>query len=91
MLLVVDDLSALVAWTDDMLRLAPRLAIEHESEEEERAYAHNVADAAVSEQRRVWGTYLQRGGQLSDVKGGGSITVLGLLHHAKGAYENHTL
>ena len=39
MLLVVDDLAALVAWTDDMLRLAPRLVIDHDSEEEERGCA----------------------------------------------------
>lgn len=41
----------------------------------------------MSEQRRVWGTYLQRGGQLNDALGGGSITVLGILRHADGAYR----
>ena len=88
-LLVLDDFTGLVEFTKDMARLSPQLDNPEGIIDEEKMveYEGMIINALLAERRRFLGTTLQRVARMSDSLGGGSLTLLGIMYHEKGAYR----
>ena len=88
-LLVLDDFTGLVEFTKDMARLSPQLDNPDGIVDEEKMveYEGMIINAILAERRRFLGNTLQRVARMSDALGGGSLTLLGVMYHEKGAYR----
>jgi F0F1-type ATP synthase alpha subunit len=86
-LLVLDDFTGLVNFTKDMARLAPQLNVAEGTEEQMEEYEGMLISASLAERRRFLGMTLQRVARLNDALKGGSITLMGVMYHPKGAYK----
>ena len=86
-LLVLDDFTGLVNFTKDMARLAPQLNVAEGTEEQMEEYEGMLISASLAERRRFLGMTLQRVARLNDTLKGGSITLMGVMYHPKGAYK----
>lgn len=86
-LLVLDDFTGLVNFTKDMSRLAPQLNVAEGTQEEMEEYEGMLISASLAERRRFLGMTLQRVARLNDKLKGGSITLMGVMYHPKGAYK----
>ena len=86
-LLVLDDFTGLVNFTKDMSRLSPQLNFVEGTEEQMEEYEGMLISASLAERRRFLGMTLQRVARLNDKLKGGSITLMGVMYHPKGAYK----
>ena len=86
-LLVLDDFTGLVNFTTDMSRMAPQLNVPEGTQEQMEEYEGMLISASLAERRRFLGMTLQRIARLNDKLKGGSITLMGVMYHPKGAYK----
>ena len=86
-LLVLDDFTGLVNFTADMSRMAPQLNLAEGTQDKMEEYEGMLISAALAERRRFLGMTLQRVARLNDKLKGGSITLMGVMYHPKGAYK----
>ena len=86
-LLVLDDFTGLVGFPGEMARLSPQLEMEDATEEEMVEYEGMIINALLAERRRFLGMTLQRVARMNDELGGGSLTLLGVMYHERGAYK----
>ena len=86
-LLVLDDFTGLVNFTKDMARMAPQLNVAEGTEEQMEEYEGMLISASLAERRRFLGMTLQRVARMNDELKGGSITLMGVMYHPKGAYK----
>jgi F-type H+-transporting ATPase subunit alpha len=90
-LLVLDDFTGLIGFSKDMARLSPQLVIGEDdagaTKERMVEYEGMIINALLAERRRFLGMTLQRVARMNDKKGGGSLTLLGVMYHEKGAYR----
>ena len=86
-LLVLDDFTGLVNFTKDMARMAPQLNVAEGTEEQMEEYEGMLISASLAERRRFLGMTLQRVARMNDKLKGGSITLMGVMYHPKGAYK----
>ena len=86
-LLVLDDFTGLVNFTKDMSRMSPQLNVTEGTQEQMEEYEGMLISASLAERRRFLGMTLQRIARLNDKLKGGSITLMGVMYHPKGAYK----
>ena len=89
-MLVLDDFTGLIGFSTEMGRLSPQLVDAGpggEDEEKMVEYEGMIINALLAERRRFLGMTLQRVARLNDKLGGGSLTLLGIMYHQKGAYK----
>ena len=86
-LLVLDDFTGLVGFPGEMARLSPQLEMKDATEEEMVEYEGMIINALLAERRRFLGMTLQRVARMNDELGGGSLTLLGVMYHERGAYK----
>ena len=84
---MLDDFTGLVGFPGEMARLSPQLEMEDATEEEMVEYEGMIINALLAERRRFLGMTLQRVARMNDELGGGSLTLLGVMYHERGAYK----